>query len=219
MFALLCHAPLCFHKKDIYFPSQWAACVVQSYIYIYLYIFCCSWQRLLDFCCLPAKFELFFGRFFSVAFLFSLRFFALLAFFSGKSLNAPSPVEKEKHRHRQRLDIYATPSTTWTRTRRAEVAEQQQQQAAGNMRQDEAGWGSCQILVLVSGCGATCCPGCVHECVWAVCTSVCVCCDQHCWSTHSHTHTHTPVQTLPGCVVIFFLSVSPAAARHCPHLL
>lgn len=89
------------------------------------------------------------------------------------------------------------------------------QQAAGNMRQDEAGWGSCQILVLVSGCGATCCPGCVHECVWGVC----VCCDQHCWSTHSHTHTHTPVQTLPGCVVIFFLSVSPAAACHCPHLL
>lgn len=83
--------------------------------------------------------------------------------------------------------------------------------AAAGSRQHATGWGSCQILVLVSGCGATCCPGCVHECVWGVC----VCCDQHCWSTHSH----TPLQTLPGCVVIFFLSVSPAAACHCPHLL
>lgn len=170
-------------------------------LYIYLYIFCCSWQRLLDFCCLPAKFELFFGRFFSVAFLFSLRFFALLAFFSGKSLNAPSPAEA-----RHLCDPVDNMDQN-TKSRSGRTA------AAGNMRQDEAGWGSCQILVLVSGCGATCCPGCVHECVWGVC----VCCDQHCWSTHSHTH--TPVQTLPGCVVIFFLSVSPAAACHCPHLL
>lgn len=212
VFALLCHAPLCFHKKEIYFPSQWAACVVLFYIYKYVCIyFVVLGKGYLTFvaCLQSLNFSL--ADFF-VAFLFLLRFFALLAFFSGKSLNAPSPAEG-RSRHRHRLDIYATPSTTWTRTRRAEVAEQQQQQqAAGNMRQDEAGWGSCQILVLVSGCGATCCPGCVHECE-------CVCCDQHCWSTHSHTHTHIPVQTLPGCVVIFFFSVSPAAACRCPHLL
>lgn len=210
---LCCATPRFVFIKKIYIFHRNEQHVLCSLIYTYICIyFVVLGKGYLTFvaCLQSLNFSL--ADFFSVAFLFSLRFFALLAFFSGKSLNAPSPVEKEEHRHRQRLDIYATPSTTWTRTRRAEVAEQQQQ-AAGNMRQDEAGWGSCQILVLVSGCGATCCPGCVHECVWGVC----VCCDQHCWSTHSHTH--TPVQTLPGCVVIFFLSVSPAAACHCPHLL
>lgn len=42
-----------------------------------------------------------------------------------------------------------------------------------------------------------------------------MCCDQHCWSTHTRTrtHTHTPIETLPGCVVIFlFCSLSPPAA-------
>lgn len=93
--------------------------------------------------------------------------------------------------------------------------------AAAGSRQHATGWGSCQILVLVSGCGATCCPGCVHQCVWGVCMSVSVCVVTNIVGQHTHTltHTHTPVQTLPGCVVIFFLSVSPAAACHCPHLL
>lgn len=73
--------------------------------------------------------------------------------------------------------------------------------AAAGSRQHATGWGSCQILVLVSGCGATCCPGCLHECVWGVC--VCVVTN----IVGQHTHTHTPLQTLPGCVVIFSFSL------------
>lgn len=178
--------------------SSMCCAVLYIHISVYILLFLAKATWLL----LPAcKVWTFLWPIFFCCFFVFASFFRSVGLFSGKSLNAPSPVEKEKHRHRQRLDIYATPSTTWTRTRRAEVAEQQQQ-AAGS-RQHATGWGSCQILVLVSGCGATCCPGCVHECVWGVC----VCCDQHCWSTHSHTHTHTPVQTLPGCVVIFSFSL------------
>lgn len=215
VFALLCHAPLCFHKKEIYFPSQWAACVVPFYIYIYVCIyFVVLGKGYLTFvaCLQSLNFSLADFLFFFVAFLFSLRFSLCWPFF------------RESHwtrRAQQKGGAVAGTGSTFMRPLRQHGPEHEEQkwqnssssrQAAGNMRQDEAGWGSCQILVLVSGCGATCCPGCVHECE-------CVCCDQHCWSTHSHTHTRTPVQTLPGCVVIFFLSVSPAAACHCPHLL
>lgn len=195
--------------------SSMCCAVLYIHISVYILLFLAKATWLL----LPAcKVWTFLWPIFFCCFFVFASFFRSVGLFFGKVVERAEPSRKEEYRHRQRLDIYATPSTTWTRTRRAEVAEQQQQQAASS-RQHATGWGSCQILVLVSGCGATCCPGCVHECVWGVCMSVSVCCDQHCWSTHSHTHTHTPVQTLPGCVVIFFLSVSPAAACHCPHLL
>lgn len=94
--------------------------------------------------------------------------------------------------------------STFMRPRRQHGPEHEEQKwQNSSSRQHATGWGSCQILVLVSGCGATCCPGCVHECVWGVC----VCCDQHCWSTHSHTHPYTRTDTPRLCCNFFSFSL------------
>lgn len=133
------------------------------------------------------------------SFEFSLR---LLAFFSAslrwpfsaefsqKSLNAAAG----SSRH------LCDPSTSYMEQNTRSSQHQQQGAAAA-----AAGWGSCQILVLVSGCGATCCPR-------SVCASVCVVTN----IVGQHTHTHTHRDTAWLCCN-FFCSVSPLAAA-VPHI-
>lgn len=183
--------------------SSMCCAVLYIHISVYILLFLAKATWLL----LPAcKVWTFLWPIFFCCFFVFASFFRSVGLFFGKVVERAEPSRKEEHRHRQRLDIYATPSTTWTRTRRAEVAEQQQQ-AAGNMRKDEAGWGSCQILVLVSGCGATCCPGCVHECVWGVCTSVCVLWPTLLVNTLTHTHPYTRTDTPRLCCNFFSFSL------------
>lgn len=116
-----------------------------------MYIFCCSWQRLLDFCCCLQSLNFSLPIFMFCCFCFCFVFlFRSVGLFSG---NQPKVVERAEPRKAQKggagtgtgsgleLDIYATPSTTWTKTRRAEEEEQQQRQqqaTCDSTRQDEA---------------------------------------------------------------------------------
>lgn len=94
VFALLCHAPLCFHKKDIYFPSQWAACVVQSYIYICIYFVVLGKGYLTFVACLQSlNFSL--ADFFCCFFVFA-SFFRSVGLFFGKVVERAEPSRKEE---------------------------------------------------------------------------------------------------------------------------
>lgn len=136
---LCCATPRFVFIKKIYIFHRNEQHVLCSLIYTYICIyFVVLGKGYLTFvaCLQSLNFSL--ADFFLLLFCFRFVFSLCWPFFRESRWTRRAQQEKEEHRHRQRLDIYATPSTTWTRTRRAEVAEQQQQQAAGNMRQDEA---------------------------------------------------------------------------------
>lgn len=195
-------------------------CCTVSYIYMYVCIyFVVLGKGYLTFvaCLQSLNFSL--ADFYFFLLLFCFRFVFSLCWPFFRESRWTRRAQQQRRSSKGGAGTGTGTGSTFMRPRRQHGPEHEEQkwqnsssrQAAGS-RQHATGWGSCQILVLVSGCGATCCPGCVHECE-------CVCCDQHCWSTHSHTHTHTPVQTLPGCVVIFFSFSLPCCCLPLPALV
>lgn len=190
--------------------SSMCCAVLYVYISVYILLFLAKATWLL----LPAcKVWTFLWPIFFCCFFVFASFFRSVGLFFGKVVERAEPSRKGGAQAQAEARHLCDPVDNMdqnTKSRSGRTA------AVAGSRQHATGWGSCQILVLVSGCGATCCPGCVHECVWGVC----VCCDQHCWSTHSHTHTHPYTRTdTPRLCCNFFSFSLPCCCLPLPALV
>lgn len=162
---LCCATPrFVFIKRNIFSIALSSMCCTVLYIHIHindicLYIFCCSWQRLLDFCCCLQSLNFSLPIFMFCCFCFRfVFFFALLGFFreiSQKSLNAPSPARprKEEQAQAQAQDS----SSTFMRPRRQHGPKHEEQKrknssSSNSSRQHATARGRMRQLSNISSC-------------------------------------------------------------------